>query len=149
MVAKYGRIVGIAALVAAILWVVGLGFWNFSVSSAISAVESAVKAAPGGEQEIVVAEVLEDFTECGDRALPRLVETLDPGREVPYLAALTRFFGQRVKRIIPAFEIDDVRIVPSDPRAEVERKIGEVRSLWTRLEPRYRWWMWWTPDGLE
>ncbi len=150
MVSRYARLFGIVGVIAFLLWGAGLGYWRFVVSNCISAVESAAKpAGAAGIQEYVLKEVLDDFKGCGDRALPRIVEALDTQRSPSFLAAMSRQFIERVVRVVPIADPDALRIAPADSAQDIERKCDELRTMWSRLEGRYRWWMWWTAEGLE
>ncbi len=150
MINRYGKLVAIALGVMAVLWGFGLGYWRVTINNSISALETAAKpTTAAGESETVVKEVWDEFRSSGDRALPFIVESLKTNHNPAFLAALSRHFIDRASRLIPMETIEDLRIIPADRAEEIERKCADIRNLWTRMEPRYRWWMWWTDEGLE
>ena len=151
MVSRYGRPLGIIVLVAAALWVVGFGYWRFYVSNTLAAIETqAQQAGAGGQYITVPAETMNDLRKAGDRALPAIVLALKSDQSGPFISAISAYFLERVVRVIPLPNAEDLKIIPADPADEKERKCEAIRSIWNQVgDTRFRWWKWWTDEGLE
>jgi hypothetical protein len=151
MIAKYSRLLGIVAGLAAAGWVMGYGYWHMNITNSMAAVENQVVPWTGEPRGYRVnMETRTEFEDCGQRALPYVVEKLTTDRSPAYLAALSNFYVDRTNTFAPRPNADDLRIVPTDTPEEIERKCEAIKSEWTiKLSPRHVWWKWWSSENLE
>lgn len=151
MISRYGKPLGIAAAVVAVGWVMGFGYWRMHCTNALSAVEAQTSpslADPRGFR--IPAETEAEFRAGGDRMLPYLMEVLRPELNAAYQAALVHYYLERTDRIAPRTAPEQIKFLPSDEPEVREQTINSLKLEWKhKWEPRFRWWMWWSGEGLQ
>jgi hypothetical protein len=137
------------AFAAAVIWVIGWGYWHFKISTAIDALDSGAKREPVGKEPpfLIPQETANEIQDAGTRALPHLVNSLTPKRNVAYLLVAGEWVRKWLVEKDPTLHLRPFHL--DDQPDDVEAKCEEHQAAWKRVgAPRHRGWMWWKMEEL-
>ena len=141
--------IGAVAFVAAVIWVLGWGYWHFKILSAIDGLDTGAKWEPPGKEPpfLIPQSNADEIQTAGTRALPYLANSLSTKRSVVYLLVAGEWLRQWLAEKDPTLRIRGFHL--DDQPSDVESKIAEHKAAWKRIgEPRHKGWMWWKVEDL-
>jgi hypothetical protein len=137
---KEGAAKGTVALsiIAGFLWVFLFLYWHFKILGAITTmINGAAPPKPGSATNrigySVPAEPMDEVEDAGCRALPYLVNSLDPDKNPAYLLAaeeLLRKLTAPKDPHSPNTQCPDVRLSLQDEPPDRKQKCEEIRTWW-------------------
>lgn len=128
------------SIIAGALWVFMFLYWHFKILGAITTmINGAAPPKPGSATNrigySVPSEPMDEIEDAGCRALPYLVNSLDPEKNPAYLLAAVELLRNLTgpKEGHPAVhpQCPDVRMSLEDQLPERKAKCEEIRDWWT------------------
>jgi hypothetical protein len=138
------------ALLGLLLWLGGWGFWHLRIVGTIAALERGAAPAPAGQIPpwSLPPETVKELLSAGSRALPYLVESLQPSANPAYLVAAGTWIRRSLERRAGKPLLRPLSM--ADSANERWEKCEEHRRAWeTYGAPLHRSWRWWHAEPLE
>jgi hypothetical protein len=139
--------IGIASALPTLVWTGGLLYWHFRIERAIRTLEQeTVMSAPSSNHLIdVPAQATQTLGEAGCRALPYLINSVNPAKKLPFLMAASTQIVETLNRA-PAHTKEDCDL-RFERRKRFRIEIDDAPEL--RKEKCAGVKEWWREHGIE
>lgn len=127
------------ALAAGLTWTAGFLYWHFTLTAAFRDLEDGMEQMEPGKADSYIELKVPGITisDAGCRALPYLVDALDPSRK--------RFLLHWCSQRLPCGQ--ELTIHTTETPAEAESKCRKIREWWKLHRSEYHdSWRWWTDE---
>jgi hypothetical protein len=146
---RYLKNLGILAVLAAILWVFGWGYWHLMIHNAILNLDRDSRPGLSGTlpRYYFPQESVDTIQDAGSRALPYLAESLTPKRSIVHLYVAGEWIRKALdpdgsQRRLRPFTLEDTPEL-------LEAKCKDHQQAWKAFgAPKHRWWLWWKATEL-